>query len=332
MRVRVGPRDDPGARRALLGAAGAGLALTLLAGCATPGLVGGRAALGALPRRVEHDEAPFFPQLDYQCGPAALATALGHVGLRADPVMLAEQVFLPSRRGSLQLEMLAGARRQGAVATRVAPDLPSLLQEVAAGHVVVVLQNLALPFAPRWHYATVIGYDLDADRVVLRSGATRRALLTLRTFGHTWQRTGFWGFAALPPGHWPVSARLGDVREAAVGFERAAPAHAAEVAYRSALGLWPDDFTLAMGLGNTLATQALWPEAADVFEAAARRHDLAPAWINLSTVLLRQGETQGAVAAALRAVALADSASAAAWAEASRAALRAAQAAQVRVE
>jgi tetratricopeptide (TPR) repeat protein len=313
------------ARRAWLAAAGSGLSLTLLAGCATPGLGTGRAALAGLPRRVELDDAPFFPHLDFQCGPAALATALGRVGLAADPVRLAEQVFLPARRGSLQLEMLAGARRQGAVATRIAPDLPGLLHELSAGHVVVVLQNLALSWAPRWHYAVVVGHDLDADHLVLRSGATRRELMSLRTFGHTWQRAGFWGFVALPPGRWPVTASAGDARDAALGFERAAPASAAEVAYRSAAARWPNDAVLAMGLGNTLAAQARWMEAAEIFRAAATRHDQAPAWINLSTVLLRLGDPPAALQAATRAAAVAGSA----WAEAARAAEAQARAAMV---
>jgi hypothetical protein len=278
--------------------------------------VGGRAALAGLPTRVEHDDAPFYPQLEFQCGPAALATALGHAGLPADPIALAQQVFLPARQGSLQLEMLAGARRQGGVATRVPDRVDALLREVAAGQVVVVLQNLALSFAPRWHYAVVVGYDLEADEVVLRSGTTRRERLTLRTFGHTWQRAGFWGFVVLPPGRWPATATREAAIEAAVGFERVAPAARAEVAYRTGLERWPDDLTLAMGLGNTLAAQSRWTAAADVFRTAARRHEAAPAWINLSTVLLRLDEPGAALEAARRAQAASRTPNGGAWREA----------------
>lgn len=269
-----------------------------------------------MPGRVEHDDAPFHPQLDYQCGPAALATALGHAGLPGDPVALAEQVFLPARQGSLQLEMLAGARRQGGVATRVPERIDALLHEVAAGQVVVVLQNLALSFAPRWHYAVVVGYDLEAGEVVLRSGTTRRERMTLRTFGHTWQRAGFWGFVVLPPGRWPATATREAAIEAAVGFERVAPPSRAEVAYRTALARWPDDLTLAMGLGNTLAAQSRWAESAEVFRAAAGRHGAAPAWINLSTVLLRLGEADAALEAARRAQAVSKTPAGGAWRDA----------------
>ena len=160
-------------------------------------------APASLPLRVERETVPFFSQTPYHCGPAALATVLVDAGLAASPEALADAVFLPAREGSLQTEMLAGARRQGALAYRVPGELNVLLNEVAAGHAVVVLQNLGLALAPRWHYAVLVGYDLERREVVLRSGTTRRELMGLATFEHTWARGGHWAFVALPPGRWP---------------------------------------------------------------------------------------------------------------------------------
>jgi len=192
-------------RRALLT-----LALACVSGCAVQTAALQAAPPSGLPRSAELGATPFFAQTEYQCGPAALATALGAVGLSASPVTLGEQVFLPARGGSLQAEMLAGARRQGAVATVIPGQLEAVLRELAAGHVVVVLQNLGLSFAPLWHYAVVVGYDLNAGDMLLRSGTTQRATMALRTFEHTWARSGFWAFVALPPGRWPVTAQAAD--------------------------------------------------------------------------------------------------------------------------
>ena len=161
------------------------------------------------------------------------------MGLKADPDQLADAVFLPAREGSLQIEMLGGARRQGAVATKLPGELTALLQELVAGHAVVVLQNLGLDFAPRWHYAVLVGYDLGTREVILRSGTTERERLPLRTFEFTWARGGHWAIAVLPPGQLPATAREADAVEAAIGFERvAAPAQAA-LAYRALLQRWP---------------------------------------------------------------------------------------------
>lgn len=278
------------------------LVLVWLSGCAVQTAALQATPPAGLPRSAELSATPFFPQTAYRCGPAALATALGAAGMAADPEALADEVFLPAREGSLQAEMVAGARRHGAVATRIPGTLAAVLREVAAGHTVVVLQNLGLSFAPLWHYAVVVGYDLDAEQVLMRSGSTRREVMRLRTFEHTWARSGFWAFVALPPGDWPATAQVDAVVEAAVGFERSAtPAQALRV-YGSALQRWPASLSLAIGLGNSAYTSGDKRHAAEVFRSAAERHDNGAAWVNLAKVLFELGEREAASAAAQRAV------------------------------
>jgi tetratricopeptide (TPR) repeat protein len=259
-----------------------------------------------LASKAELDGTPFFAQTQYQCGPAALATALAAIGLDADPKELGAQVFLPARTGTLQVEMIAGARRRGAVATRVPAALEAALREVQAGHPVVVLQNLGLSWAPMWHYAVLIGYDIDAAEVVLRSGTTRREVMLMRTFEHTWTRAGAWGFVALPPGEWPATADEKAVIDASVGFERVAPPAQAVQVYRSALQRWPDSLSLRMGLGNSLHAAGDKAGAADAFREAAQRHRSAPAWINLASTLLELNRVSEASDAAREALATSD--------------------------
>lgn len=261
-----------------------------------------------LPHKAELDGTPFFAQTAYQCGPAALATALAAAGFTVAPVVLGEQVFLPARTGTLQVEMIAGARRQGAIATRMPLRLEALLREVWAGRSVVVLQNLGLSWAPLWHYAVLVGYDIDEGEVILRSGETRRQVMAMRTFEHTWNRSGHWAFVVSPPGQWPSQADEKAVVEASVGFERsAAPQQAVDV-YRSALARWPKNLSLQMGLGNSLYAAGDKRGAADAFQLAAKRHASAPAWINLASVLIELGNSVEAVAAAKEAVAASDDA------------------------
>jgi len=305
----------------------AAAAALLLGGCAALFTPPQTAALLAqppadLPARVERSQTPFFPQTRDHCGPAALATALGDIGLHADPERLGDAIFLPSRGGTLQVEMLAGARRQGAVATRLPRELQALLREIAAGHAVVVLQNLGLDFAPRWHYAVVVGYDLAAQQLLLRSGTTQREVLALRTFEYTWARGGRWAIAVLPPERLPATATAADALEAALGFERAAPADRAAQAWRTLLARWPDEVLAGIGLGNSLNAAGDAHGARAAFQAVAERHDSAVAWINLARLRLDAGDRAGARQAAVQAVRRADSAEPA-W----RAAARAIQAA-----
>jgi len=88
-----------------------------------------------LPLRVSLDAVPFFAQEEAQCGPAALATVLVNQGWPVTPIDLLSQVFTPAREGAFQVEMLAAARRQGALAVRVAPQLDALLRAHAKSKV-----------------------------------------------------------------------------------------------------------------------------------------------------------------------------------------------------
>ncbi|MCE4554905.1 PA2778 family cysteine peptidase [Pelomonas cellulosilytica] len=303
----------------------AALAALLLSGCASFFTPPQTAALLArppqdLPEQIERRGVPFFPQTRDHCGPAALATALADAGLPADTERLAEAIFLPARGGSLQLEMLAGARRQGGVATRLPPQLQALLREVAAGHAVVVLQNLGLDFLPRWHYAVVVGYDIGRRELVLRSGTTERELLPLRTFEYTWARAGRWAMAVLQPDRLPATATEADAQDAALGFERSAPPAQAALAYRTLLARWPGNLLAGIGLGNALNTAGDAAGARAAFEAVAERHDSAVAWINLARLRLDAGDRAGARAAAERAIRRADAAEPR-WRDAAHAAL-----------
>lgn len=273
-----------------------------------------------LPLRVEIDATPFHPQTEYHCGPAALATTLAAAGIAAAPEQLATQVFLPARQGTLQAEMLGGARRQGALPVRLPSTLEALLRELAAGTPVLVLQNLGLSFAPQWHYAVAVGYDLEAGELLLRSGTTRREVMSLRSFEHTWARGGHWAIVTLEPGQLPVSAGEREVVEALVGFERAAVPADAVRAYAAALGRWPRSLTLGMGLGNALYAERRLEASAAAFERVAAEHESAAAWSNLAQVRFELGQRERARQAALRALERARSAEPQ-WLEAARQAL-----------
>ena len=274
-----------------------------LAGCAPPQFAALHASPSAgLPARVELDRVPFFPQDEYQCGPAALATALVHASVATTPEALVTQVYLPGREGSLQAEMLAAARRHGRVAYRLAPRLEDVLLEVADGAPVIVLQNLALEFSPFWHYAVVIGYDLPREEIILRSGTTRRAVVTLATFERTWARGEHWAMLALGPERLPRTVSEDRYVVAVAALERVAPA-AARRAYTTALERWPGNLTARIGQGNAAYALRDLPGAEAAYREATRLHpQAADAWNNLAQALLELRQLDEALAAAQRAV------------------------------
>ncbi len=291
----------------------------LLTGCATPGRALLQQASSSLPPRAELAATPFFPQERYQCGPAALAMSLATAGIDVAPDALKPQVYVPQREGSLQPEMLAAARRNGAVAMTIPPSLDALLAELAAGHPVLVLQNLSLAWMPLWHYAVAIGYDLEQDEIILRSGTTERLSMPLSTFDKTWERGNRWGMVTLPPGHLPATAGETSVVDALLAFEKTSDATRARKAYASALQRWPHNLALQLGLGNTAYATGDRTAAAAAFRQATQEHpDNAPAFINLATVLHELGEVKQARQAAENALALGGP-----WREAAAATLQA---------
>ncbi|MEO8279210.1 MAG: PA2778 family cysteine peptidase [Ideonella sp.] len=289
MIAAIGPRATLGAATLLVG------------GCATQTTQLREHRPAGLPPEVELDETPFFPQTAYDCGPAALAAVLGAIGVPSDPVVLAQRVFTPARQGSLQIEMITGARRALVVPTRIPGSLEAIMREVAAGHPVVVLQNLGLDVLPVWHYAVVVGYSLPRQELILRSGVNPREMLPLLAFELSWVRAGSWGFVVTPPGQWPNGAQQQAMVDACVGFERVAPAALGQAVYASALARWPGNLALMVGLGNTAFAAGNKVLAADSFESAARLHDSAAAWINLGRTLLDAGLAESAWRVALEA-------------------------------
>jgi tetratricopeptide (TPR) repeat protein len=203
-----------------------------------------------LPAQTELTQVPFFPQKEYQCGPAALATVLRNSGAAASPDELVNEVYLPGRKGSLQVELVAAARMRDRMAYEVATDLPSLMREIAAGSPVLVMQNLGVQPIPIWHYAVVVGYDLDAGTLVLRSGTTERRVMGMRRFMSTWNRAQRWGLVVLEPGQLPAGAQLDRYVAAAAGLEAVGRLDAADQAYARAHQQWPESAWPQLGLAN----------------------------------------------------------------------------------
>jgi hypothetical protein len=233
-------------------------------------LLGGCAANAPLPTGVEPielEDVPFFPQTEYQCGPAALATILAHQGVPVDAEDLVGAVYVEGLQGSLQPELLGATRRNGLIPYVLEPESSALFAELAAGRPVLILQNLGIERAPVWHYAVVVGFDRDGGRVILRSGIEYRRLERIGRFLRSWQRGEHWAFVALRPGEIPATATPARYVRALAGAEPLLPASDTHAAYQTALAAWPNDELV-------------------LFAAAARKH--AERDLESATTLYRQ--------------------------------------------
>ena len=259
------------------------LAAALLAGCGvTPTKPAG------LPERVELAAVPFHPQREYECGPASLAMLLNAAGVDVSTDALVPQVYLPARRGTLQVELVAATRRHGRLPYVPAPTPAALYAELAAGRPAIVLQNFGSRASPQWHYAVAIGFE--PGYVLLRSGTTERLRLRESRFLGTWERGDAWALVALRPGELPAGDDPRRYLEAAAAFERdAAPVDAA-AAFEAATQRWPAEALAWLGLGNARVRLGDDAGAEAAFRAALEH---APASVaarnNLAELLARRG-------------------------------------------
>ena len=272
--------------------------MLLLAGCAAPETARIVASEGRLARQAEVASVPFYPQTEYFCGPAALAMALSWSGLEETPDSVASNVYTPGRQGTLAADIVSAARRKGRLAVEV-EGLDGLLAEVAAGHPVIVLQNLALEWFPQWHFAVVVGYDLANREIVLHSGTTARLTTRLDAFERTWDRAGKWGVVTLPPDRLPAGTDRRAVLLAAAGLEQAGRNDAAAAAYGAIATRWPNELAAWIGQGNARYAMGEFAAAERAYRTAlSRDSQMAAAWNNLANALHRQGKRDQAIEAA----------------------------------
>lgn len=283
--------------------------LALLSGCAGPALLQ-QSWPPDTSDAIELTGTPFYPQQDYQCGPAALATvlsaALQQNGTAVVPDALVAEVYVPDRKGSLQPEIVAAARKRGLVVYPLRPGLEDLVAQLAAGQPVLVLQNLGLKSLPVWHYAVVIGADMTAEDVVLRSGTVRRRVESSNDFMRRWSLADRWGIITLQPGTLPANPDWPVYLRAVADLEASGATEAAGRAYEAALARDPDLGAARFGLANVRYSAGQLEQASRLYASLAGDPAFAVAALNnLSNIRIDQGCLGLAEAALDRAQALA---------------------------
>ncbi|MGB5248229.1 MAG: PA2778 family cysteine peptidase [Gammaproteobacteria bacterium] len=266
--------------------------LGLTAGCTGPTLLQ-QSWPASTPGSVELSSTPFYPQQDYQCGPAALATVLSASmqvhGRSVTPGPLVAEVYVPDRKGSLQPEIVAAARKRGLVVYPIRPTLGDLVAQLVAGQPVLVLQNLGLKSLPVWHYAVVVGADASAEELILRSGTVRRRVEQSDDFMRRWSLADRWGIVTLQPGilpadpDWPVYLR------AVADLEASGASQAAGRAYEAALAHDPGLVAARFGLANARYAQGQLEQASALYLSLLGDSAFAvPALNNLANIYIDQ--------------------------------------------
>lgn len=258
-----------------------------------------------IPPRVELTEVPFFPQQQYHCGPSSLASVINYRGTPVEPDQIAQMIYVPGLKGSLQVEVEAATRQFDMLPVQLDGKLESLIRELAAGNPVFVLQNLGLDSVPVWHYEVVVGYDFVERIVVLRSGVNARVLRSFALFEKTWQRADHWALVVVPVDSIPVTAGADAYLRAVTGMEEVGKIESANHAYATALRRWPDNLLANTGLGNSYYAMGEFVAAETSYRAALQIDpQKAEVWNNLAYALAQLGRHESSMDAIARALEL----------------------------
>lgn len=243
------------------------LCVGILTGCTQPpGPSAG--AMRPEPVRLELvrvDDVPFHAHQGFRCGPEPLASMLEWTGMAITPAAL-QQAFT-GKTTDPRVVLTATARRYGRLAYPIS-GLAALSAELAAGHPVLVVENLGVPGKPLWNCLVAVGYDQAAQQVLL-NGDEEAKRVPLRLFERLWSDSDQWGLVVLNPGDMPAAARQADYVAAARGLERAGRAWEAVLSFDAALAQWPNDGEAMLGLASSLRLLGDIKGAAEAYRAAA---------------------------------------------------------------
>lgn len=135
-------------------------------------------------------DVPFYPQEDYQCGPASMASVLSYWNVRAEPDDIGKEIFSKSARGTLTIDMILYAKKNGFYAEQSKGSMEQLKNSVDSGYPIIVLVDYGISVFQINHFMVVTGYNNDG--VIVHSGKFPNRFISQKDFLSAWKKTDYW--------------------------------------------------------------------------------------------------------------------------------------------
>ena len=135
-------------------------------------------------------DVPFFPQEDYECGPASLASILTYWNIHAEPEEIGRKIFSTSARGTLTIDMMLYAQKKGLHVQQFKGSIDALRNYVDSGYPLIVLVDYGISLFQMNHFMVVTGYSNRG--VIVHSGQFQNKLLLEKDFLAAWKKTDYW--------------------------------------------------------------------------------------------------------------------------------------------
>jgi ABC-type bacteriocin/lantibiotic exporter with double-glycine peptidase domain len=142
------------------------------------------------------EQVPFYPQEAFQCGPASLAGVLNFWKIQTSPEEIAAEIFSPSSKGTLNLDIVLYAEKKGCKADRYSGSFGDVKRRIDSGYPLIVLVDYGFWVYQKNHFMIVLGYNDDG--VIAHTGRDSRKFLPLNDFLKSWEKTEFWTLLITP--------------------------------------------------------------------------------------------------------------------------------------
>ena len=233
---------------------------------------------------------PFVRQRRNWCGPAALVAVARHHGVPLTQEQVAEEVYVPSIRGTLTLDLERCARAHGLWAQAGQASVDDVCRWLDRGVPLIALLRQGWLHGRAYHYVVLTGYHARRRYFIAHLGYLPNRPISFATFARRHRAAGRWILAACPPERvaWPVTAD--GHKNLGLLFERAAKLERARAEYQLAIAADASEPLYHFNLGNVLARLGQRAAAEGAYREAIR---LAPRFAeahnNLAHVLLAAG-------------------------------------------
>lgn len=229
-----------------------------------------------------------------------------HLGQTTSLKEMTDMLYTPEAKGTFQNDVIAASRRMGLIAVPI-KNLKNVMMEINNNNPVLVFQNLGLTWLPKWHYALVVGYDLNKNAMILHTGEEKKFMMKLPTFERIWSRVDDWGLVIVKPGDIPATATEEDMVAATAFLELSQKSKLAEFSYQKILTKWNTSLGSLVGLGNIFYQKDDFKTSQTYFKLAIEAHpEAAGAWHNYAMVLYADKKIKEARVAAQNAIEFSD--------------------------
>ena len=154
--------------------------------------------LEPLPKReVTLRNVRYTPQEEsWDCGPACLASVMRYHGSPLSLEQVKGQLKQRAGGGTIIVEMIFGARKNGFRCTMIDGSLNALRRSLHAGKPLILFLH-PMPVIVKYtgrrrgHYVVAVGYNDDAREVVIHTGETAFGTMSYRRLQLQWGRADF---------------------------------------------------------------------------------------------------------------------------------------------